>query len=406
MSKSPRHEICRRIASIRTELTGTRGKSAFARMLGLSPSTYDYYESNRVPPADVLVRIADTAGVDLRWLLTGQEAATTAVPADHPAVQRVAKLLAGHPDAARPLGSFLDILTETISTFPDAGGLAGARTAPQPRDAKPTEDPARARREWIPVLGRSAAGVPQFWDLDEPTEGLTTLTDLIDRHVGAVNRGVRAASAQAGRPGRDENVRIIALSRPDEGEPAEFVVAANVKQEYPDAFAVRIDGESMAPDIRHGDVLLLSPSRPAVDGQAAVVQLAGQIGVTCKLFRRRGEQVHLVPVNEHFQPTAVPAAKVLWALRAPQPPLPRRLLSSATTPAPRLAATCPTPASRAAWNWTETAIPMTASPRSIWTQQHLTAVLSATTTARLSSWASNPPSTTLVRAGTHAIRTH
>lgn len=314
MPKSPRHEICRRIAQIRAELTGARGKSAFARMLGLSPSTYDYYESNRVPPADVLVRIANAADVDLRWLLTGQESAQPSVSPGHPVIQRVAALLADHPDSAGPLASFLDMLAETISKFPDSGGLESAETA-APAVAAESDQPDRARREWIPVLGRSAAGVPQFWGEDESEEGLTTLRDLVERSVGATPRKVLPASAETEQLRQSGIVQVLALSSPAEGEAAEFVVAGGIKQLYADAFAVRIDGESMAPDIRHGDIVLLSPSEPAADGKAAVVQLAGQIGVTCKLLRRQGPKVHLVPINEQFDPIVVPAGQVVWALR-------------------------------------------------------------------------------------------
>ena len=66
MPKTPESEICRRIARLRVEAVGPRGKSAFARQLGLSPSTYDYYEGARVPPASVLVKISELTGADLR----------------------------------------------------------------------------------------------------------------------------------------------------------------------------------------------------------------------------------------------------------------------------------------------------------------------------------------------------
>jgi SOS-response transcriptional repressor LexA len=311
MAKSPSNEICRRIAQVRAEVAGPRGKSAFARMLGLSPSTYDYYESDRVPPAKVLLSIADAAGVDLRWLLTGRAAPGRAVPADHPALQRAARLLAEHPQAAGPLSAFLDILAESM-TFPDGGGIEQGE--PDAAAVQPP-DPDRARQAWVPVLGRSAAGVPQFWSPDEPTNGLTTLRQLVDRHVTAEPQRVRPASADADQPDAAGEVQLITLSRPQDGEVAEFVAAEAAKRRHPDAFAVRIDGESMAPDIRHGDLVLLSPSAPAEDGKPAVVQLAGQIGVTCKIFRRERGRVHLVPVNEEFEPSAVPAGQVVWALR-------------------------------------------------------------------------------------------
>jgi SOS-response transcriptional repressor LexA len=84
----------------------------------------------------------------------------------------------------------------------------------------------------------------------------------------------------------------------------------------------------MAPEIRHGDVVICSPSVPAADGAAAVVQLKGQIGVTCKLFRRAGQTVHLVPINEQYAPQAFSARRMVWAQKVlarvrPGPPAPR-----------------------------------------------------------------------------------
>jgi SOS-response transcriptional repressor LexA len=45
------------------------------------------------------------------------------------------------------------------------------------------------------------------------------------------------------------------------------------------------------------------------------VQLAGQIGVTCKLFRREGDTVHLVPINEQLSPQSFASDQLVWALR-------------------------------------------------------------------------------------------
>lgn len=309
-------------------VTGHRGKSSFAKMLGLSPSTYDYYEAGRVPPAEVLVRIADVADVDLRWLLTGQ-AADTKVRPDHPVLQRAAELLREHPDADKPLAAFLDVLAESMKfpakdPAPQEEQTDSKPEAPRsPRTAResPTAEPEPAEREapeagkdWVPVLGRSAAGVPQFWPLDDPAEGVTELREIVDRVVSR-------SSAQRRRPAvREEGAsaptaaQIISLSAPDENAVCEFVTAGTVRRRYPDAFAVRLDGESMSPELRHGDLVLLSPSAPAVSGKAAVVQLARQIGVTCKIYRREGDTVHLIAINEQFPPERHPADRVVWAL--------------------------------------------------------------------------------------------
>ena len=96
---------------------------------------------------------------------------------------------------------------------------------------------------------------------------------------------------------------------------AEFVIAEHIARRYRVLFAVRIDGESMAPEIRHGDVVILSPSVPAEPGRPALVQLVDQIGVTCKLIRFDGDRIHLIPINESFPPTSHRQVELVWALK-------------------------------------------------------------------------------------------
>ena len=330
MRETRKKELCARIRAIREEACGRRGKSAFAKMLGLSASTYDYYESSRVPPADVLVAIADAGGVDLRWLITGHSGGATVPAGLHPVVRRAARLLGDQPEAADALGAFLDILAESakfsrpnpLEAATDAGGAAqdaGEMRAPdaqkpaasRPQIAPKTDDEHRAT--WIPVLGRSAAGVPHFWPQAQDAEGVVSLIDVVNRYAGRTDLRSRTAHAET-TGAADETVQVVTLGEGNE-ETAEFVAAAGVRRRWGDAFAVRIDGDSMAPDIRHGDLVLLSPSEPAADGRPAVVQLAGQIGVTCKLYRCEGDRVHLVPINDQFPPQDFPASNVEWAFR-------------------------------------------------------------------------------------------
>ena len=64
--------IIGRIIKLRKGFAGTRGKSKFAKALGMSPSTYTYYENDRLPPIPVLLKICEVTGADLHWLLTGR----------------------------------------------------------------------------------------------------------------------------------------------------------------------------------------------------------------------------------------------------------------------------------------------------------------------------------------------
>ncbi len=329
-AETPIPEICRRVEQVRRELHGDRGKVRFARQLGISPSTYNYYESSRIPPAEVLVRISEAGGVDLRWLLTGAEL-SPAVPASHPAIGRIAKLLGDNPDAAGPLMAFVDILAESLS-WPAKAGAAKpqavkktqATRTTRPRRAQAvvmevaesaSESAGQPKRDWIPILGRSAAGVPQFWADAGEAEGITVLSDLVDRYAGRSAGRVVVAVATGESGEGDQSAQIITMTDPGDEAPAEFVIAGSVKSKHPDAFAVRIDGDSMSPAIRHGDVVICSASDSASDGSAAVVQLSGQIGVTCKVFRRAGDTVHLIPINEQYAPQSFPNGDVVWARR-------------------------------------------------------------------------------------------
>ena len=335
--------FCERIKQIRVELLGARGKAAFARQLGISPTTYQSYESSRVPPAVVLVRIAVLGDVVLRWLLTGQSGQEPAVPAGHPIIQRAARLLAKHPGAAAPLNAFVEILAESLK-FPakeaiseEADGGAEQAGPSDQAGAVAAESNGNVQAEWIPILGRSAAGVPHFWSDRTESAGVTTLADLIERHAGRRDRSIRPATAHTEADGLADVVQIITLTAAESREVIEFISAPSFKARHRDAFAVRIDGQSMSPDIRHGDVVILSPSVPAASGWPAVIQLEGQIGVTCKLFRKDKQTVHLVPIHEQFGPKAYPAERLVWALRVlvcvrPAEPPPNQAISEAGRP--------------------------------------------------------------------------
>ena len=312
-TETSQKEISSRIAQVRLEVAGPRGKSRFAKLLDLSPSTYDYYESTRIPPADVLIRIAQVAGVDLNWLLTGQSGAE-GVPLDHPVLQRAAAMLAEKPDAAAPLAAFVELLAGSLH-FPADEPAGEDSPAPMPAEppAPPPVSPTDPRASWIPILGRSAAGLPQFWSDHDQAAGVTTLDELIRRNAANPLRQVRTATAATETD--QATVEVITLNEPDGADVVSFIAAEGIKAMHADAFALRIDGDSMDPDIRHGDLVILSPSAEAVDGKAAVVQLDGQIGVTCKLFRRDGRTIHLVPLNDELPPQTYGDKDLSWAFR-------------------------------------------------------------------------------------------
>jgi len=309
MNNFNENAIIDRVRQLREQFAGPRGKSKFARALGLSASTYSYYENNRIAPIDVLLRICQLTGADLHWLLTGQTAAGKASSgAAGGVLHKIDALLAENPDLAGPVSAFVDLLTEKKQLE---------------NKIRPPTQPPQGRPGWIPVLGRTAAGIVHFWDqtiLPSSDQAVTQLDDLVKKHIGKSIIGsaggqvsVDFQPARAGAGGHRFPASLVDVkAAPD--EIVQFVQCDDIFQAFPDSFALQIDGDSMSPRINDGDIVILSPSVPAVDGQIAVARVVNQIGVTCKIIRSDEKTVHLIPINEHYETKIVPKADLLWSL--------------------------------------------------------------------------------------------
>lgn len=77
MEKLSCEEIGERIRSVR----GKRTQEEFAKVLGVRKQNYiSRYERNRIPSADLLLRIARIGRVSIDWLLTGKQGAGRRAP--------------------------------------------------------------------------------------------------------------------------------------------------------------------------------------------------------------------------------------------------------------------------------------------------------------------------------------
>jgi SOS-response transcriptional repressor LexA/DNA-binding XRE family transcriptional regulator len=301
--------IIKRIEEIRIGFAGQRGKNKFARLLGISPSTYSYYEKDRVPPVGILVKIAQIANVDLNWLLTGQTSqpvsADTSVNSQ--IIDRAQKIIQRRPKSADAICAFLNLLEEKSALESKSQTSAGAKAA----DGR------------IPVLGRTAAGVPFEWSQTLGTDSKiieTQIEQLVQKHLNASIVNSVAADISV-----DSQTRAViqALNKSQANlvqtvdgndELVQFVDCAPLYKLFPDSFALQVDGDSMSPRINDGDIVIVSPSVAAVEGLPAVVRLNGAIGVTCKLVRRDSEKLHLIPINEKYETKVADKNDVLWAL--------------------------------------------------------------------------------------------
>jgi len=118
-------------------------------------------------------------------------------------------------------------------------------------------------------------------------------------------------------------LRIPLISRTAAGDPRNFTdanyptgwaeefVAAPEDVTDRSAFALRIEGDSMAPRFSHGDVVIVSPDTPLKEGSCVVAKTKGE-EVTCKVYRTREEKIVLESVNAAFPALELSKDDVLW----------------------------------------------------------------------------------------------
>jgi len=310
MEKFHEKAIIERVKSLREQHSGIRGKSKFARALGISPSTYSYYEESRVPPIDILLKICEVTGADLEWLLRGHSTHKKLTFGPNSGIlQKLDDLFAQKPELADVVLAFIELLCEKKGLEEKIASKASTSTA-QPG--------------WIPVLGRTAAGIVHFWDqisLPEPKQAITQLEDLVKKHIGKeiINSvdGTVFVDLQARVLMKGLNIRqanLIQVTGQSEDQIVEFVHCDEIHNLFPDSFALQIDGDSMSPKINDGDIVIVSPAVAAAQGQIAIARLANQIGVTCKLIRTNDNEIHLIPINERYETKVVDKKDLLWAL--------------------------------------------------------------------------------------------
>jgi transcriptional regulator with XRE-family HTH domain len=311
MQNFDKNGVTGRIRSLRKQYAGIRGKSDFARALGISASTYNYYENDRIPPPEILLRICQITGADLEWLLTGGSSEKRfASGQNRELLDKLDALLGDNPDLTDAVSAFIELLCEK----------KGIEKQLQSKVHIPESE----RPGWIPVLGRTAAGIVHFWDqelLPQPQQAVTELDELVKRHLGkeiissadgTLSVDLQARALVDAVKGKQANLIQVCGRDPD--QIVEFVQCDQIHKMFPDSFALRIDGDSMSPRINDGNIVILSPSVPAAQGQLAVARVAKQIGITCKLIRTTESGVHLIPINEKYETKVVPKKDLLWAL--------------------------------------------------------------------------------------------
>jgi SOS-response transcriptional repressor LexA len=173
----------------------------------------------------------------------------------------------------------------------------------------------------VPIIGRTAAGILVAWE--EFFEGQDN-PQMLDRLLGHVEgttahrREVEIAAADpqhdAAQPG-DATAWLTQLAAPTPEGILEYIDVPSLGPVAPGTFALRVDGNSMTPRLRDGDIIISHRQAEPQPGQTALVKIRGHIGVTVKLWRPEGDHVHLIPVNEASRLTIWPKRDIMWACR-------------------------------------------------------------------------------------------
>jgi SOS-response transcriptional repressor LexA len=308
--------LIERIIELRNKHYGKRGRSEFAAKLGISPSTYFYYEQDRIPPIDILLKICEICNVSIYWLLTGKDEQNQLVNSPSEGTfsdtfEKIRKVASENPASLQAINAFLELIAQQ-----------NALEAESSFAEKHIEN--ASGNGWIPVLGRTAAGTPGMWSQTDSADSAvmeTRLSALAARHLNSPILKKYSVRISPDLPSKpiisaidNEPISLIQTTGSDSDDIFQFIDCPAVLRAYPDCFALQIDGDSMAPRIGDGDIVILSPSVGAVQGQPAVVQITGAIGVTCKLFRQDSDSIHLVPINEKYPPKVIKSDDLLWAL--------------------------------------------------------------------------------------------
>lgn len=299
------YEICERLELLRVELFGHRGKSEMARRLNIRPSTYDRYERDRIPPADLLVKVAAVCDVTLEWLMTGGGPKRPEKIADIEAetlTRQFKELLIRQPDL-RPVAS-------GFMAWADRAVSASGGSTRQSLPSKPL----------IPIVGRlssfathhSLGSTSDFTKIVETAREFATSQSAEPKTSSAIletvggNVAVQTSGAVA--------VVSYQDSTSTEGV-REYLDTGAFGESVPDAIGWLVDDDAMEPQFRIGDIVLISPSSLAIGGQPCIASTIASEQVFLRMFHREGREVVLVPSNSRVPVNRVAEQELRWAYR-------------------------------------------------------------------------------------------
>jgi len=308
--KLPPNPLSLRLIEIRQIHFGARGRSEFARQLGIPITSYTHYETDRIPPAELLLKAARLTGTRLEWLLEGtgpREDSSRALDQEpiRKIVDELAVLLARSPRLISSAEEFVQLLRRL-----EVGNSSVSPILPPPRCLD--------HSDLIPVIGSTAAGLAHFWkEIDVDVGGAAADARIEDVLKAYTARALDNPQKEFVAKNMTDQTRValVQYSTPDEDGFLEFLSATDLKRRYPQAVAWRIDGDSMSPRYRDGDFVITSSDTPAMESHPCVARQKGQIGVNCKLYQSTDSQILLIPINTECATQIIERDQLQWACR-------------------------------------------------------------------------------------------
>ncbi len=167
--------------------------------------------------------------------------------------------------------------------------------------------------------------VPDAMTLAKIGELTETLAHWLLTGEGAMYAHQNGGHERSGEEGlsafrRVKLVRIPMLSSVPGGRPnlifhpdhiEKYITVDDVKDA--NAFALKVDGNSMSPRIENGDVIIVSPKREVRNGDICVIRVNDEDTLKKVIFENG--YVHLVPLNLSFEPVSVKKRDVAFIWR-------------------------------------------------------------------------------------------
>jgi phage repressor protein C with HTH and peptisase S24 domain len=164
------------------------------------------------------------------------------------------------------------------------------RTSPDGRDRWPSTESISK------ILNATGASLDEFMRLVDPGVGQTrTMVPLIGLTQAGAGRFFTEEGMPAGGPGWEE---------------VEFPDLSNEK-----VFALEVQGDSMQPLYRDGDVLIVSPTANVRKGDRIVVRTKGGEVTAKELKRRTAKSIELRSLNSEHPDRVIPTNEIAWMAR-------------------------------------------------------------------------------------------